>query len=449
MSGGVIQARYLGGQPGPQLAQMRPVGAPTLAGAVQAKAPPGLAGPPPLAGQALQARGAPMPPSRALQAHGAAESFAVDPVRLGLGQGRGRPLPDAVRAKMEAAFGTDFSRVRVHEGPQAARIGAIAFTTGHDIYFAPGQYRPETVQGQQLLGHELAHVVQQRQGRVKAPGSGVSVVQDYALEAEADRLGMRAAVFQATSLYKMAPGNGSAQQRMKINASSRSLQRAQLPVVFGYDDATANITENIVKIFAQEYKGADVPFSGSTVYSVGWSEGSDVLWSSINSATGYIGKSKASDVVKYWDDNEQNQPYSNTVRRLKNVNLSRPAVLSSNAHAEANQILRHAVFALENKHSPHDLGLIISSDVQHCAECWWAYNALMRHYKIKTIYNVTGTSRRLFERWREPWDGFYKSYGDNPFRASNGALVNGLVHGTTYAPYQLNALTQGGVGNIY
>jgi hypothetical protein len=200
MSGRVIQARYLGGRPGTQLAQMRAPGAPPLAGTLQAKGAPPLPGAPKLPAHALQAKaahnrpGTPTPPARALQAHGAAESFAVDPVRLGLGQGRGNPLPDAVRAKMEAAFGTDFSRVRVHEGPQAARIGAIAFTTGHDIYFAPGQYRPETVQGQQLLGHELAHVVQQRQGRVRAPGSGVSVVQDHALEAEADRLGMRAAL---------------------------------------------------------------------------------------------------------------------------------------------------------------------------------------------------------------------------------------------------------------
>ena len=47
---------------------------------------------------------------------------------------------------------------------------------------------PETIQGQQLLGHELAHVVQQRAGRARNPlGSGLAVVQDRALEAEADR----------------------------------------------------------------------------------------------------------------------------------------------------------------------------------------------------------------------------------------------------------------------
>jgi hypothetical protein len=47
-------------------------------------------------------------------------------------------LPEAVRGKMEAALGTNFSDVRVHICPQAERIGALAFTMGTDIYFAPG-----------------------------------------------------------------------------------------------------------------------------------------------------------------------------------------------------------------------------------------------------------------------------------------------------------------------
>jgi ribosomal protein S18 acetylase RimI-like enzyme len=113
-------------------------------------------------------------------------------------------LPEAVRGKMEAALGADFSNVRVHVGPQAERIGAIAFTVGSDIYFVPGRYQPHTVHGQQLLGHELAHVVQQRAGRVRNPlGSGLAVVQDHALEAEADRLGQRAAMHRVAAQAKM------------------------------------------------------------------------------------------------------------------------------------------------------------------------------------------------------------------------------------------------------
>jgi hypothetical protein len=120
-------------------------------------------------------------------------------------------LPDAVRGKMEAALRSDFSNVRVHVGPQAQRIGAIAFTVGSDIYFAPGRYQPDTIQGQQLLGHELAHVVQQRANRVRNPlNTELAVVQDDALEAEADRLGRHAASFRAYG--RSATGNGTMQR---------------------------------------------------------------------------------------------------------------------------------------------------------------------------------------------------------------------------------------------
>lgn len=126
-----------------------------------------------------------------IQAKG--DAFALPP-SFTLPSGRGQPLPDAVRGKMERFFGTDFSSVRVHVGPEAPAIGALAFTVGDTIVFAPGQYDPTSPRGQQVLGHELAHVVQQRAGRVRNPfGSGLAVVQDHALEAEADRLGMRAA----------------------------------------------------------------------------------------------------------------------------------------------------------------------------------------------------------------------------------------------------------------
>ena len=55
----------------------------------------------------------------------------------------GQAIPDQVRAKMETAFGMDFSDVRVHIGQEASSIGAIAYTWGTNIHFAPG--RPRTV----------------------------------------------------------------------------------------------------------------------------------------------------------------------------------------------------------------------------------------------------------------------------------------------------------------
>ncbi|MCG8423625.1 MAG: DUF4157 domain-containing protein [Proteobacteria bacterium] len=107
----------------------------------------------------------------------------------------GEPLPEPVRAKMETALGMDFSNVRVHVGPQAKKVGAVAFTRGTDIFFAPGHYEPWTQCGQELLGHELAHVVQQAKGRVAktADVGGVPLNDDAALEREADREGARVA----------------------------------------------------------------------------------------------------------------------------------------------------------------------------------------------------------------------------------------------------------------
>ena len=63
---------------------------------------------------------------------------------------------------MESSFGTDFSSIRVHpDSSKAPEVGALAYTQGTDIHFAPGQFKPETSAGQQLLGHELTHVIQQ------------------------------------------------------------------------------------------------------------------------------------------------------------------------------------------------------------------------------------------------------------------------------------------------
>lgn len=82
--------------------------------------------------------------------------------------GRGRPLPDSIRAFMEPRFNADFSKVRVHVGKNAAQISrqinAKAFTHEQDIYFGAGAYRPGSDAGKRLLAHELTHVVQQSTG---------------------------------------------------------------------------------------------------------------------------------------------------------------------------------------------------------------------------------------------------------------------------------------------
>ncbi len=105
-------------------------------------------------------------------------------------------IPDDVKQRMEDSFGTDFSSVRVHpDSAKAPEVGALAYTQGTDIHFAPGQFKPDTSVGQQLLGHELTHVVQQAEGRVQPTTEigGMPVNDNEGLEHEADVLGTKAA----------------------------------------------------------------------------------------------------------------------------------------------------------------------------------------------------------------------------------------------------------------
>ena len=80
-------------------------------------------------------------------------------------RGGGQGLDESVREPMEEAFGADFSGVKVHADGNADQlnrsISARAFTTGQDIFFKQGEYEPGSRGGQELLAHELTHVVQQ------------------------------------------------------------------------------------------------------------------------------------------------------------------------------------------------------------------------------------------------------------------------------------------------
>ena len=85
----------------------------------------------------------------------------------------GQPLDPATRAFMEPRFGHDFSRVRVHTDPVAARsaqaVDANAYTVGAEVVFGAGRYAPASHDGRRLVAHELAHVVQQRASGTSLP----------------------------------------------------------------------------------------------------------------------------------------------------------------------------------------------------------------------------------------------------------------------------------------
>jgi hypothetical protein len=102
--------------------------------------------------------------------------------------GSGHTLDPAARERLAPHVGDPLTDVRVHTDTTAdalARsVSARAFTTGSDVYFAAGEYRPGSSEGDSLLAHELTHVTQQR----GAPTSGPLTVSEPgdAMETEAD-----------------------------------------------------------------------------------------------------------------------------------------------------------------------------------------------------------------------------------------------------------------------
>lgn len=82
--------------------------------------------------------------------------------------GAGRPLDTETRRSFEGRLGASLADVRIHDDPRAGdaarAMNARAYTVGHDIAFAPGEYSPHSEAGEELLAHELTHVVQNRAG---------------------------------------------------------------------------------------------------------------------------------------------------------------------------------------------------------------------------------------------------------------------------------------------
>jgi hypothetical protein len=88
---------------------------------------------------------------------------------------------------VQSTLGIDARGVEIHEGHEPEQAGAEAIASGDHVWMKPGGYDPGSPAGLQLLGHELAHVQQQRDGRVAIPQhKDGNINADPALEAEAD-----------------------------------------------------------------------------------------------------------------------------------------------------------------------------------------------------------------------------------------------------------------------
>jgi hypothetical protein len=126
------------------------------------------------------------------------EQEETSPVLDVVGKGRGRPLDPDLKAEMEGRLGSDFSDVRVHTDPDAAKsaaaVSARAYTVGNEVVLGADAPALDSAQGKRTLAHELTHVDQQRRGPVAGTPTkdGISISDpsdrfEQAAEANAER----------------------------------------------------------------------------------------------------------------------------------------------------------------------------------------------------------------------------------------------------------------------
>jgi hypothetical protein len=138
--------------------------------------------------------------------------------RINQERGGGQPLDQAVQTRMSAVMGHDLSSVRVHASPESddlnRELHAKAFTTGRDIFFRSGAYDPGSGEGQELIAHELTHVVQQSSGAVGGGGRMTVNAPGDRYEQEAD----------ATARMVTTASTSAGVQRQEVSAEEEEVQ---------------------------------------------------------------------------------------------------------------------------------------------------------------------------------------------------------------------------------
>jgi hypothetical protein len=192
------------------------------------KHPPGTASEPPSALASLQQQVGNRAVQRLLAQRSGGDNtspFELDDetaTRINRERSGGQTLDSGVQAQMADTTGHDFSEVKVHTSPESdqlnRQIGAKAFTTGQDVFFRDGAYQPNSSSGQELIAHELTHVVQQSSGAVGGSGGMMVNAPGDAFEQEAD----------AVAKAAMSPGAAAEVQRQE---EEEELQMKEDPTV--------------------------------------------------------------------------------------------------------------------------------------------------------------------------------------------------------------------------
>ena len=157
-----------------------------------------------------------------------------DPVHID--NGGGQALSKQERTQLGSVFDMDLSGVRIHTGsPAAQKLNAEALTHNGHVHVAGGSYSNDT------LGHELGHLRQQNEGRVRANAmiAGVPLNDSSALESEADDAGRSAARALAGPSVHSAPTDGAESAGpglVQRRETAQPVIQRKLKMVHGYTE---------------------------------------------------------------------------------------------------------------------------------------------------------------------------------------------------------------------
>lgn len=159
--------------------------------------------------------GLPVPASRLID-------LTSSPQQLIDALGPGVQLPAPLRSQAERVFARPVSDVQLHTTGEAAalpaRLGARALAVGRHVVIGTGHYRPGTPVGDAILGHELAHALQQ-------PTRGPAQAPSAALEREADVAGLHFAAHDR--LHTRAPPPLSRSRGLSLQRCSRGVETSE------------------------------------------------------------------------------------------------------------------------------------------------------------------------------------------------------------------------------
>src|SRR4029077_4564905 len=185
-------------------------------------------------------------PIRTWRTENEGQSF-VPPIVHEVLRSGGQSLNSSTRDFMEQRFDHDFSHVRVHAdaraGESAQAVGADAYTVGRQIVFAPGRYAPRSVEGQELMAHELVHVIQQEQS---ANDTARLVTATASAEREAEKTAAKVLAAPAqvnlsrtsVNLAKAPQGGGGSGTKPKTDPVEQARAAASIRVLLARDRVT-------------------------------------------------------------------------------------------------------------------------------------------------------------------------------------------------------------------